>query len=95
MGSKLLMLNTVNSPTLAIPQKQTVRHANMAASRGLLGLSWDLKRERMSGVKGSRCGHLEEGGVRREAPSMIALSVGGSMCQGLPCSMCQARMPAT
>ena len=62
VGSKLLMLGMVNSPTLATPQKQTVRHANMAASRGLLGLSWDLKRERMSGVKGSGCGRLEEGG---------------------------------
>ena len=53
-GSKALMLGMVNSPTLAMPQKQTVRHAKKAASRGLLGSSWDLKKERVSGVKGSR-----------------------------------------
>ena len=75
-GSNALMLGMVNLPTLATPQKQTTRHAKKAVSRGLLRSSWDLKRERVSGVKGSCWGHLKEGEARQVAPSMIALPGG-------------------
>jgi len=94
VGSKALILGTVNSPTLATPQKQTVMQAKMAASSGSSRFSWDLNRAIMSGVKGLRWGRLEEGGASRAAPSMVAFKVMGSRIHGLPCNMCQARIPA-
>ena len=62
VGSKALILGTVNSPSLATHQKQVVIQAKMATSRGLFGLSWDLNMLMMSGVKGACWGRLEDGG---------------------------------
>jgi len=44
VGSKALMLGTVNSPTLATPQKQTVMQAKTAASSGSSMFSCDLEK---------------------------------------------------
>ena len=82
-------LGSINSPTLAMPQKQMVMHMKRAASRGSSGLSWNLKRVIMSGVKGSCWGCLMEGGARQAAPSVVAFKVSESRSHDLPCSMCQ------
>jgi len=94
VGSKALMLGTVNSPTLAMPQKQTVMQAKTAVSSGSSMFSCDLKRDIMSGMNGLHWGCLAEGGASRAAPSMVAFRVTGSSSHSLPCSMCQAWIPA-
>ena len=76
-----------------MPQKQTAMHVKTAASRGSSGLSWDLKRVIISGVKGSHWGCLAEGSARQATPSMVAFRVSELRSQGLPCSMCQAWTP--
>jgi len=88
------MLGTVNSPSLVMHQKQVVMQVNVAASSGLSRSSCDLSTLMISGVKGAHWGHLEDGGARHDAPSMVAFKVSASISQGQLCSMCQAWRPA-
>ena len=94
VGLNLAMAGTVNSPSLVMQKKTTVRQANIVASPGSLRFMFLCMMARSSNVIGSHFSFFDDFGVSLAAPWSINFSSSTLMFQVCPCKICQALSPA-